>query len=142
MKNKLILLGAILGLTFSSVSVLADNEPDIATKYDITNMSQYDDSQLEDAVSLNKFFVKDLGKDKLGNYHILITPTRKSNQYFLVVTKKGKKLHVGQRISLQGMLNGRGKVNHNQVASGISRAYANKDVVLYQADSYKLNIND
>ena len=30
------------------------------------------------------------------------------------------------------------KVSHNQVASGISRAYANKDVVLYQADSYKI----
>lgn len=137
MKKKLILLGAVLGLTFSSGLALADSEPNITTKYDVTNMSQYSDSQLTEAVSLKKFYVKDLGADKMGDYHILLTPAKNSDQYFLVVTEKKKKLHVGQKISLQGMLNGRGTINHNQVASGISSAYANEKVVMYQADSYK-----
>lgn len=137
MKKKLILFGIALGMLFSAGAVSADDEPNITTKFDVTNMSQYSDSQLEDAVSISKFYVKDLGKDKMGQYHMLLTPTKNSNQYFLVVTNKKKKLRIGQKVSLQGQLNGRGKINHNQIASGISRAYANKKVVLYLADSYK-----
>lgn len=137
MKKRLIILGFFLGMIFSFGAVSADDEPNITTQFDVTNMSQYSDDQLEKAVSIKKFYIKDLGKAQRGQYHILLTPNKNSDQYFLVVTDKKKKLHVGQKISLEGQLNGRGKINHNQIASGISRAYANKPAILYLADSYK-----
>lgn len=137
MKKHLILCGTLLGMIFSAGTIYADGEPNITTQFDVSNMNQYSDNQLEEAVSINKFYIKDLGKDHMGQYHMLLTPTKHSDQYFLVVTDKKKTLHIGQKVNLEGQLNGRGKINHNQIASGISRIYANKSVILYLADSYK-----
>lgn len=108
--------------------------PNIKDKYDITNMSQYNSNDLMDGVTLNKFYVKDWGYDKyMGDRHLLLTPTKNSNQYFLVVTKT-KKVFVGDRITVQGGLNGLSKVNHAQIKSGIQNKYLNKPDVLVLAD--------
>jgi len=108
--------------------------PNIKSKYDVTNMGQYSSDALFDGVTLNKFYVKDWGYNKyMGDHHLLLTPTKKSNQYFLVVTKT-KKVFVGDKITVQGGLNGPSKLNKAQIKDGISNKYANKPVTLVLAD--------
>lgn len=119
-----------------TVNKLSPNSeyPNIKNKYDITDMNQYNSDDLTDGVTLNKFYVRDWGYNKyMGDRHILLTPTKKSNQYFLVVTKT-KKVFVGDRITVQGGLNGLSKVNHAQIKSGIQSKYLNKPDVLVLAD--------
>lgn len=108
--------------------------PNIKDKYDITNMSQYNSNDLMDGVTLNKFYVKDWGYNKyMGDRHLLLTPTSNSNQYFLVVTKT-KKVFKGDKVTVQGGLNGLSKVNHAQIKDGIQAKYSNKPVVLFLPD--------
>lgn len=108
--------------------------PNIKSKYDVTNMAQYSGDNMFDSVTLNKFYVKNWGYNKyMGERHLLLTPTEKSNQYFLVVTKT-KKVFVGDRITVQGGLNGKGRINHAQIKVGISKKYKNKPATLVLAD--------
>lgn len=133
--------------TISAINVYASNDtktvkklspnseyPNIKDKYDITNMSQYNSNDLMDGVTLNKFYVKDWGYNKyMGDRHLLLTPTSNSNQYFLVVTKT-KKVFKGDKVTVQGGLNGLSKVNHAQIKDGIQAKYSNKPVVLFLPD--------
>lgn len=108
--------------------------PNIKSKYDIKDMSQYTDDDLFDAVTLNKFYVKDWGYNSyMGDRHLLLTPTKKSKQYFLVVTKT-KKVFKGDRITVQGSLNGPSHVNQAQIKVGMQKKYLNKPDTLVLAD--------
>jgi len=108
--------------------------PNIKSKYDISNMSQYSSDDLFDSVTLNKFYVKNWGYNKyMGDRHLLLTPTKNSNQYFLVVTKT-KKVFKGDKITVQGSLNGLSEINHAQIKVGIQSKYLNKPDTLVLAD--------
>lgn len=109
--------------------------PNITDEFDISNMLQYSDEDLHKGVTIKSFYVKDIGADKLKNYHLLLTPKKNSNQYFLVVTDKlKKKIQLGDTISAQGMLNGSSHINQTQVNCGISENYLNNPVTLLSVD--------
>lgn len=109
--------------------------PNITDEFDISNMLQYSDEDLHKGVTIKSFYVKDIGADKLKNYHLLLTPKKNSNQYFLVVTDKlKKKIQLGDTISAQGMLNGSSHINKTQVNCGISENYLNNPVTLLSVD--------
>lgn len=118
----------------SSESATSTEKPDISTLFDVKNMNQYTSAELTGkAVSLHNFHIVDSGKDKLGEYHYLLSP-KDSNTLFLVVTDE--KLHPDENnhVTLDGTLNGLGVVNTPQIKSGISSIYKDKDVVLFLND--------
>lgn len=118
----------------SSGSATSTENPDISTLFDVKNMDQYTSAELTGkAVSLHNFHIVDSGKDKLGEYHYLLSP-KDSNALFLVVTDE--KLHPDENnhVTLDGTLNGLGVVNTPQIKSGISSIYKDKDVVLFLND--------
>lgn len=118
----------------SSESATSTEKPDISTLFDVKNMNQYTSAELTGkAVSLHNFHIVDSGKDKLGEYHYLLSP-KDSNALFLVVTDE--KLHPDENnhVTLDGTLNGLGVVNTPQIKSGISSIYKDKDVVLFLND--------
>lgn len=112
----------------------SDEYPDIATKFDINNMSQYSDSDLFAGVTLKNFYVKSLGADSMKQYHLLLTPEENSDQYFLVVTKSKKRIAIGDTVTVECGLNGSSKVNNAQINSGIDNEYLGKDVILTTPD--------
>ncbi|WP_304651683.1 hypothetical protein [uncultured Ligilactobacillus sp.] len=119
----------------ASSEVTTEN-PDITTLFDVKNMDQYTSGELTGkAVSLHNFHIVDSGngKDKLGEYHYLLSP-KDSNALFLVVTDK--KLHPDKdgQVTLDGLLNGLGTVNSSQIGAGISRIYEDKDAILFISD--------
>lgn len=120
----------------SSESAISTENPDISTLFDVKNMDQYTSAELTGkAVSLHNFHIVDSGngKDKLGEYHYLLSP-KDSNALFLVVTDK--KLHPDKdgQVTLDGLLNGLGTVNSSQIGAGISRIYEDKDAILFISD--------
>lgn len=143
-----ILMSATASLeTISTINVYASNDtktvkklspnsdyPNIKSKFDITNMSQYSDDDLFGAVTLNKFYVKDVGADSMKQYHVLLTPTKHSSQYFLLVTKFKKKIRLHNKLTAQVALNGSSKINDAQINSGISESYLDKHVILTMPD--------
>lgn len=115
----------------SSESATSTEKPDISTLFDVKNMNQYTSAELTGkAVSLHNFHIVDSGKDKLGEYHYLLSP-KDSNALFLVVTDKKLQPDQDDQITLDGSLNGIGSINSNQIRSGISRMYEGKDAVLF-----------
>lgn len=115
----------------SSESATSTEKPDISTLFDVKNMNQYTSAELTGkAVSLHNFHIVDSGKDKLGEYHYLLSP-KDSNALFLVVTDKKIQPDQDDQITLDGSLNGIGSINSNQIRSGISRMYEGKDAVLF-----------
>lgn len=148
--KKLLIMGLSILLSTSFISNIEMNEveaaktvnklspnseyPNIKNKYDITDMNQYNSDNLTDGITLNKFYVKDWGYNKyMGDRHILLTPTKKSNQYFLVVTKT-KKVFKGDRITVQGSLNGSSHVNQVQIKVGMQKKFLNKPDTLVLSD--------
>lgn len=115
----------------SSGSATSTENPDISTLFDVKNMDQDTSAELTGkAVSLHNFHIVDSGKDKLGEYHYLLSP-KDSNALFLVVTDKKLQPDQDDQITLDGSLNGIGSINSNQIRSGISRMYEGKDAVLF-----------
>ncbi|UQS83515.1 hypothetical protein [Bombilactobacillus thymidiniphilus] len=114
--------------------------PDITNSFDVNNMSQYSSEDLlGQAVTLTNFYVKDIGADKMKQYHLLLTPTQNSDQYFLAVTDKlSQRVKLGDIVSIQGPLNGKSKVNDSQINSGISENYFNKPITLIEVDKIQL----
>lgn len=125
----------------SNTSTNSDNdqEPDINTKYDVKTLLNNKSTDLEEAVSLKDFYVVDVGADRQKQYHLLLTPSKNSDQYILAIVKKGHgRISMGDKVSLTGMLNGKAKINENQFRSGISREYTGQTVVPYLGDSYSV----
>ena len=111
-----------------------DDYPNIKSKLDVSNMKQYSDDDLFQSYTLNKFYVKDVGADNMDQYHVLLAPSKKSNQYFLLVTKSKKKIRQHDRVTAQVSLNGSSKINESQINSGISESYSGKHVILTSPD--------
>ncbi|MDT3394308.1 MAG: hypothetical protein LIR10_07025 [Bacillota bacterium] len=111
---------------------------DINTLYDLNDMSKYSDDDLFSAdVILPNFYVKDAGADKMGKYHLLLTPTDNSHQEFLAVGKTKQKVRVGSTISVKGTINGRGKVNQTQINNGIDKKFLGDDTIAIIMDGLK-----
>lgn len=124
----------------TSEIVPTSDYPDISTTFDTSNMSQYSDDNLFKSVTLQNFYVKDIGSDKLDNYHLLLSPSENSQQLFLIVTDKLKdKVKLGDKISAQATLNGKSKITQSQINSGFSYNYLNKPVILVEVDKVQIN---
>lgn len=117
----------------SSSSTSESEYPDIASKFDLDNLTKYSDADLFSPVTLNEFFVADVAADNFHEYHLLLTP-KGGTQEFLAIGKSDKKITLGSTISLQGMLNGWGTVNENQIKNGISDQYSDDKVALISID--------
>jgi len=108
--------------------------PDVTKKLDVTSMQQYASSTLFMNATLNKFYIKDLTLDKQGQYHLLLAPIKTSDQYFLVVTKSSQLIRVHHRITIQGFLSGKTKIDTTQINAGLNKKYLNKSAVSIVAD--------
>ena len=131
LKKAILLILSACFITFGigTSSVSADKSPDIRTQFDVNNMQQYSNADLTTQITLTHFYVKDVHKDKLGDYHYLLVPTQGSTQYFLMVSdSKVKKAKVGHTVSLSGILNGKGVVNMGYKTS----PYQHKRCVLFE----------
>ncbi|HIY92190.1 hypothetical protein [Companilactobacillus sp. HBUAS56275] len=100
--------------------------PDIMKKLDITSMQQYDSNMLFMGVTLNKFYIKDFSTNKSGKTSLLLAPLNTSDQYFVASTKLDHKVKKNQRITIQGFLNGKTKINAKQ---NFNKKYLNKSAV-------------
>jgi len=109
--------------------------PDITKKLDVTSMQQYSSNSLFMNATLNKFYIKDLALDQQGQYHLLLAPIKTSDQYFLVVTKSSQLIRVNHRITVQGFLSGKSKIDATQIDVGLNKKYLNKSVVSIAADN-------
>lgn len=112
----------------------SDDYPDINSKFDVNNMNQYSDDDLFTGVLMKNFYIKDIGGDKMKQYHILLTPNKKSKSYFLAVTKSKKRLIINKKITVTAILQSHTKINSNQINSGISSKYYNKKAILIDID--------
>jgi hypothetical protein len=89
-------------------------------------------------VTLKDFYVKESTIDNYGQYHLLLAPIKTSDQYFLVVTKSKAAIKKGHKITVQGFLNGKTKIDDTQLNAGINSKYSNKKVVSILADNIEI----
>lgn len=124
--------------TSSSDSFDTSQYADIHSKFaDDTILSQpKSDLSNGNAYVLNHYYIKSLGADNFGEYHLLLSNDESSDPRFMVVYKPstGQKLIEGTYLSVYGVLNGVGTVNTSAINSGISPEYAGQKVVLFLPD--------
>lgn len=109
--------------------------PNIKNKLDLTSMEQYSSVNLFMNVTLNKFYIKDVGS-KDGTYTLLLAPIKSSGQYFLITTKSDKVIKKHHKITVQGFLNGKSKISTTEIESGLNRRYLHKKVVTMLPDKF------
>ena len=115
----------------SSSDSSSSASPDIRTQFDVNHMSKYSNEDLAKDVTLKDFYVKDVNKSKLGDYHYLLTPSSTSKSYFMLVQdKKIKNAKPGSIITIDGYLNGKGNVNMGDKSS----PYQGKDCILVMTE--------
>lgn len=122
----------------SSNSFDTSQYADIHSKFaDDTILSQPEsDLSNGNAYVLNHYYIKSIGADNFGEYHLLLSNDESSDPRFMVVYKPstGQKLIEGTYLSVYGVLNGVGVVNTSAINSGISPEYAGQKVVLFLPD--------
>lgn len=107
------------------------NYPDIKAKFDTSNMHQYSDNDLADPtvsnVTLKKFYVKYVSYDQDKSTNLLLTPGKKSDQYFFSHIDSKVKTRIGNKVTIQGNLLGNSKTSHGSNGYGyITKRYVNK----------------
>lgn len=114
-----------------------DNQyKDINSLFDVNDMSKYSDDDLfASNVILPNFYVKDIGADKMGEYHLLLTPTENSQHEFLAVGEAKQKIRVESTISIKGTITGYRAVNQTQINVRIDEKYINNKVILLKNSS-------
>ena len=114
----------------------SDKYPDISKELDITSMEQYSSNVLFMNLTLRNFHVKDIYLDDQGTYHLLLTPLKTSNQYFVTTIKSSKTIKIGDKITIQGFINGKVKV-HDEYS--FSSKYNGKKAVSVIVDHFEIN---
>ncbi|MDN4554947.1 hypothetical protein QYI97_12025 [Lacticaseibacillus paracasei] len=124
--------------TSSSESFDTSQYADIHSKFSDDTILSQPESDLSSgkAYVLNHYYIKSLGADSLGNYHLLLSNDESSDPRFLVVfdPDKGQKFSEGTYINAYGILNGVSIVNSSQIKSGISPEYSGQKAVLFLPD--------
>lgn len=86
MKKILLALSALLSIIlFINVAYASDDYPDISSKYDVNNMSQYSDDDLDQYVTMKNFYVQGISYDKQHMERIVFTNTPQSKDYYFTV---------------------------------------------------------
>lgn len=124
--------------TSSSNSFDTSQYADIHSKFSDDTILSQPESDLSSGKEyvLNHYFIKSIGADSLGDYHLLLSNEETSDPRFLVVFDpgKGQKFSEGTYINVYGILNGISIVNSAQIKSGISPEYSGKKVILFLPD--------
>lgn len=111
--------------------------PNIKKELDLTSMEQYTSDNLFMNVTLNKFYIKDVGfKD--DEYTLLLAPIKSSRQYFLITTKSSQPIKKNHKITVQGFLNGKSKISVKEIDAGINKRYLHKKIVTMLPDNFTL----
>lgn len=131
-----------VGISFSQNASADDSDyPNITTKYDINNMSQYSDDQLDQNVTMKKFYVQGISYDKHHKERIVFTNTPQSKDYYFTVlngNKHHKKLVVGDSVTIKGALGPRQTLEKDSPANKFfSNNLFGKDMIFVITDSYK-----
>jgi len=149
-------MGIVTLNSFTSQNVKADdikvvkklnpssNYPDIKTKLDISNMQQYSDNDLASPkvnhVTLKKFYVKYVSYDRDKSTNLLLTPNKKSDQYFFSHIDSKVKTRTGNKITIQGNLLGNSKTSQGSNGYGyITKRYVNKPDTLINTSKIKVS---
>lgn len=114
----------------------SDKYPDISKELDITSMEQYSSNVLFMNLTLRNFHVKDIYLDDQGTYHLLLTPLKTSNQYFVTTIKSSKTIKIGDKITIQGFINGKVKVHDEH---SFNPKYNGKKAVSVIVDHFEIN---
>lgn len=121
----------------------SSNYPDIKTKLDISNMQQYSDNDLASPkvnhVTLKKFYVKYVSYDRDKSTNLLLTPNKKSDQYFFSHIDSKVKTRIGNKVTIQGNLLGNSKISKGSNGYGhITKRYVNKPDTLINTSKIKV----
>lgn len=135
----LIFLSVFSFLFFTSSTVSSDSSeyPSITTKFDVDNMSKYNEEDLFESVTLKNFYVIGLTTDHVHQYRMVLVPKPSSNQYFYMTAKKHKKIQVGQKTTIKGELNGRLEIPNDEWNKNFPSQVLNKQSTMVLVDSYK-----
>ncbi len=147
-KIKPIFLGIIAaiclfaGTSFNQVASAKGNDyPDITTKYDTNNMSQYSDDQLDQYVTMKKFYVQGISYDKQHRERIVFTNQPDSKDYYFTVLKGNKhhkKLVVGDQVTIKGSVGPRQTLEKSSPANKFfDNKFFGKQMIFVLTDSYK-----
>ena len=124
----------------STVSASKNNYPDITTKYDTNNMSQYSDDDMGEYVTMNKFYVQAISYDKHHKERIIFTNTPQSKTYYFTVlqgNKHHKRIAVGDTITVKGMVGTRETIEKTQANSWFAKKFFGQQAFFVLTDSYK-----
>ena len=115
MKKLLLVLSALLGIIlFINVAYASDDYPDISSKYDANNMSQYSDDDLGQLVTMKNFYVQGISYDK---HH--------------------KRIAVGDSITIKGSVGPRQELENSAANRSFSKSLIGKNMIFVLTDSYK-----
>jgi len=148
-------MGIVFLNSFTSQNVKADDikvvkklspnndYPDIKTKFDITNMKQYSDTDLASPtanhVTLQHFYVKYVSYDQDNSTNLLLTPNKKSNQYFFSHIDSKVKTRIGKKVTIQGNLLGNSRTSQGSNGYGhITKRYVDKPDTLINTSKIKV----
>lgn len=137
----LLVLGFTIGLSIPSSSYAKDSDyPDISTKYDTNNMSQYSDDDLDQYVTMKKFYVQGVSYDKQHRERIVFTNKPQSKDYYFTVLK-GNKHHkrvvVGDSVTIKGGVGPRETLEKSPANRNFPNALFGKKMIFVLTDSYK-----
>lgn len=141
MKKLLLALSALLGIIlFINVAYASDNYPDISSKYDVNNMSQYSDDDLGQLVTMKNFYVQGISYDKHHKERIVFTNTPQSKDYYFTVlqgNKHHKRIAVGDSITIKGSVGPRQELENSAANRFFSKSLIGKNMIFVLTDSYK-----
>lgn len=123
-----------------NISADDSDYPNITTKYDVNNMSQYSDDQLDQTVTMKKFYVQGISYDKQHRERIIFTNTPESTDYYFTVlngNKHHKKLVVGDTVTIKGAVGPRQNLEKTPANKFFSNKFFGKDMIFVITDSYK-----
>lgn len=122
-------------------SALADSDyPDITTKYDVNDMSQYSDDQLDQYVTMKKFYVQGVSYDRHHLERIVFTNTPTSKDYYFTVlngNKHHKKIYVGDKVTIKGSVGPRQSLEHSSANKSFPNKFFGKKMIFVLTDKYK-----
>lgn len=117
-----------------------DDYPNITSKYDVNNMSQYSDDDLDQYVTMKKFYVQGVSYDKHHHERIVFTNKPQSKDYYFTVlqgNKHHKRLVVGDSVTIKGSVGPRQTLEKSQANRSFSKSLIGKKMIFVLTDSYK-----
>lgn len=151
MKFKNVIALSLLGICGGSITTSINNNyvyasskkddyPNITSKYDVNNMSQYSDDDLDQYVTMKNFYVQGVSYDKHHLERIVFTNTPQSKDYYFTVlqgNKHHKRVVVGDSITIKGSVGPRQILKKSQANRQFSKSLIGKNMIFVLTDSYK-----